>query len=622
MRNAETILTIIRNRGQRGLPIEDVYRLLYQKDLYLCAYAKLYRNKGAMTKGATNETVDGMSLGKIDTIISKIRDEKYQWTPVRRTYIEKKNGKLRPLGMPTWSDKLLQEVIRLILEAYYEPTFSDHSHGFRPKRGCHTALQEVCQKGKGTKWFIEGDISACFDKIDHTILLDTIHKSFHDNRFVRLLKGLLKAGYLENGKVNKTYRGSAQGSIASPILSNIVLHFLDKYVEEQLIPAYTRGSRRKTNPPYGRITEQASQARRKGDWERARMLMQQAQAMPSRDPNDPHFRRLWYVRYADDFLLGIIGTRNEASEIKHKIREFLRDTLKLELNDEKTLITHALNQKAKFLGYEIHVLHENSKHDRRGQRCINGSIGLRVPTKVKQEKCAYYMKRGKSKHMPQLTTNTAYSIVAHYQAEYRGIVQYYRMAYNLHILNHLKYVMEVSLVKTLASKFKTTCTKIYQRFKATIETEEGVRKVLLVKIERKRPYQDLITYFGGISLKWNKWAKINDNHIPIWSKRSELIDRLLAEKCELCKSQENIAVHHIRKLADIKQKGREEAEWKKQMRARHRKTLIVCQKCHDAIHHGKYDGKSFRRITIAGELRDKETVMRSSEGGCWKSARS
>jgi hypothetical protein len=146
--------------------------------------------------------------------------------------------------------------------------------------------------------------------------------------------------------------------------------------------------------------------------------------------------------------------------------------------------------------------------------------------------------------------------------------------------------------------------------------------VLLVKIERKRPYQDLITYFGGISLKWTKWAKINDNHIPIWSKRSELIDRLLAEKCKLCKSQENIAVHHIRKLGDIKQKGREEAEWKKQMRARHRKTLIVCQKCHDAIHHGKYDGKSFRRITIAGELRDKETVMRSSEVGCWKSARS
>lgn len=620
MRNAETILTIIRNRGQRGLPVEDIYRLLYQPDLYLCAYAKLYRNHGAMTKGATDETVDDMSLEKINTIIGQLRQEKYRWTPARRTYIKKKNGKLRPLGMPTWSDKLLQEVIRLILEAYYEPTFSDNSHGFRPQRGCHTALQAVRQKGKGTKWFIEGDISACFDTIDHTILLDTLRQSFYDNRFIRLINGLLKAGYLENWKINKTYCGSAQGSIVSPLLSNIVLNFLDKYVEKHLIPVYTRGSRRKTNPPYGRLTDQASQARKKGDWERVKVLMQHAQAIPSRDPNDPHFRRLWYVRYADDFLLGLTGTKNEACEIKQKILEFLRDTLKLELNVEKTLITHARNQKAKFLGYEIHILHEDNKHDQRGQRCINGSVGLRVPVKVKQEKCAPYMKRGKSKHRPQLISSTAYSIVAQYQAEYRGIVQYYRMAYNLHILNHLKYVMEVSLVKTLANKFKTTCTKIYRRYGTTIETEEGKRKVLLVKIERKRPYQDLITYFGGISLKWNKWAKINENPIPIWSKRSELVDRLLSNTCELCKSQEKIAVHHIRKLSDVNRKGGDEAEWKKQMRARHRKTLIVCQKCHDAIHHGKYDGKSLKRITITGELRDKETVMRSSEGGCWKSA--
>jgi group II intron reverse transcriptase/maturase len=306
MRNAETILDIIRNRGQRGLPVQDVYRLLYQRDLYLRAYGKIYRNKGAMTEGVTLETVDEMSLKKIDAIIALLRNERYRWTPVRRTYIPKKNdkAKLRPLGLPTWSDKLLQEVIRSILEAYYEPQFSEHSHGFRPKRGCHTALREVLQKGRGTKWFIEGDISACFDKIDHTILLNTLRKSFHDNRFILLLNGLLKAGYLEDWKFNNTFSGAAQGSLVGPIFSNIVLNRLDKYVCEQIVPDYTRGTQRKKNPPYDRLIMQASEARKQNDWKYAHRLIQQAQSMPSRDPNDPNFRRLWYVRYADDVRHG------------------------------------------------------------------------------------------------------------------------------------------------------------------------------------------------------------------------------------------------------------------------------------------------------------------------------
>lgn len=300
MRNAETILSIIRKRGQHGLLVNDVYRLLYQKDLYLRAYGKLYHNDGAMTEGVTSETVDGMSLEKIDTIINALRYEKYRWTPVRRVYISKKNGKLRPLGLPTWSDKLLQEVIRSILEAYYEPQFSDHSHGFRPKRGCHSALREVMQKGRGTKWFIEGDICACFDKIDHSILINILKEKFLDNRFTRLISMLLKAGYLEDWKFNATFSGVPQGSVAGPIFSNIVLDRLDKYVEQELIPDYTCGKRRKTNPPYARLTVQASEARKREDWELADRLHKQSQSMPSRDPNDPNFKRLWYVRYADD----------------------------------------------------------------------------------------------------------------------------------------------------------------------------------------------------------------------------------------------------------------------------------------------------------------------------------
>ena len=227
MRKAETILAIIRKRGQHQLPVQDIYRLLYQRDLYLQAYGKLYRNKGAMTEGSTPETVDAMSLEKIDTIITLLRNERYRWTPVRRVYVPKKNGKLRPLGLPTWSDKLLQQVVNMILEAYYEPQFSKYSHGFRPKRGCHTALLEVMQKGKGSKWFIEGDLCACFDKINHKILLNILAENFHDNRFIRLISALLKAGYLEDWKFNNTFSGVPQGSICGPILSNIVLDRLE-----------------------------------------------------------------------------------------------------------------------------------------------------------------------------------------------------------------------------------------------------------------------------------------------------------------------------------------------------------------------------------------------------------
>src|SRR4051795_9711439 len=187
MRNAETVLGIIHNRGRRGLPLEDVYRQLFNPELFLLAYGRISRNAGAMTPGATAETVDGMSLAKIGRIIGALRRETYRWTPVRRVRIEKKGStKKRPLGIPTWSDKLLQEVVRLILEAYYEPQFNDHSHGFRPGRGCHTALTAIQRRWPSTTWFIEGDVSKCFDSLDHRVLLDGLREKIHDGRFVRL----------------------------------------------------------------------------------------------------------------------------------------------------------------------------------------------------------------------------------------------------------------------------------------------------------------------------------------------------------------------------------------------------------------------------------------------------
>lgn len=351
MRTAEMILGMIQERGRKGLPLNRVYRLLYKQDLFVMAYGRIARNHGALTPGVNKDTVEGMSLEKIDKIIDALRHDTYQLSPARRVYIEKKNStKKRPLGLPTWSDKLVQEVIRLILEALYEPQFSPHSHGFRANRGCHTALFEIHRYWSGMAWFIEGDISACFDSFDHKILLDTLSEKIKDGRFIQFIGKLLKAGYLEDWKFNRTMSGTPQGGVVSPILCNIYLDKLDKYVETTLKPLYNRGGQRKANHAYNALRAKCKRRAKKGDWSEANKLRKLAQSMPSRDVTDPEYRRLTYVRYADDFLLGFFGPKGEAEDIKLQLAEFLQAQLKLELSKTKTLVTHARTEAARFLG--------------------------------------------------------------------------------------------------------------------------------------------------------------------------------------------------------------------------------------------------------------------------------
>ena len=299
MRTAETVLNVIRDRGERGLPLEDIYRQLYNRELYLRAYSRLYPNQGAMTRGTTAETVDGMSLAKIDRIIDELRHERFRWTPARRVNIPKPNGKTRPLGIPTWTDKLLQEVIRMILEAYYEPQFSDHSHGFRPGRGCHTALSKVAHTWTGTRWFVEGDIKGCFDNIDHEVMLSVLGEKLHDNRFLRLLKYLLKAGYMEDWKYGRTLSGTPQGGVVSPILANVYLDRLDRFVETVLIPAHTRGKARKRNPTWNALRSRREYHQKVGHHKLAEQLRKQMQQLPSRDP------------------LGVCPRNNVLSDMRH-----------------------------------------------------------------------------------------------------------------------------------------------------------------------------------------------------------------------------------------------------------------------------------------------------------------
>ena len=338
MQNAETVLGVLRERGRKGLPLDELYRQLFNPQLYLLAYGRIYSNDGAMTPGATQETVDGMSQGKIGRIIDAVRHERYRFSPARRVWIPKKNGKLRPLGMPTWPDKLLGEVVRLLLEAYYEPQFSGRSHGFRPGLGCHTALGEVARTWTGTTWFIEGDVADCFGSLDHEIMIKILAEKIRDNRFLRLMRNMLRAGYLEDWRWNATLSGAPQGGVVSPVLSNIYLHKLDDFAGNTLVPEYTRGETRTRNKEYERVRQAHARARKKGDHEKARELRRRQAILPSVDCDDPGYRRLHYARYADDTLFGFTGPKAEAEEIKQRLTTFLRDELRLELSAEKTMI--------------------------------------------------------------------------------------------------------------------------------------------------------------------------------------------------------------------------------------------------------------------------------------------
>jgi group II intron reverse transcriptase/maturase len=584
VQSAETVLGVLRERGRRGLPCNELYRQMFNPELYLAAYGRIYSNQGAMTPGASAETVDGMSLDKIRRIAELMRHERYRFSPVKRVLIPKKNGKLRPLGLPGWSDKLVGEVMRLLLEAYYEPQFSDRSHGFRPGLGCHTALREVANTWTGTTWLIEGDISDCFGSLDHEITVQILSEKIHDNRFLRLVRNMLEAGYLEDWVWNATLSGAPQGGVLSPLLSNIYLHRLDAFVEQVLMPEYNRGAERVKNPAYRKVQKALTRARERGDRVEARSLRQQLRGMPSKDLHDPGYRRLRYCRYADDHLLGFTGPKAEAEEIKQRLGRFLRDELRLELSEEKTLITHARTSAARFLGYEITVQH-NDKAITNGQRSSNATVRLRVPVEVIKAKCASYMQRGKPARRTRLMNMDDYTIVSIYGAEYRGLVQYYLLASDVYRLNRLNWVMETSLLKTLAGKHRSTVSKTAAKYKAKVDTPYGPRTCFEATVERTGGRQPLVARYGGIPLRWQKKAVLQDRQPGRAVGPKELVTRLLANRCELCEHSGNVQVHHIRKLADLDKLGQTDRPvWAAMMAKRRRKSLVVCQNCHDDIH--------------------------------------
>jgi len=565
-----------------------LYRYLLREDIYYAAYQKLYANKGAATKGVDADTADGFGDKYVKTLIAELKDGSYRAKPVRRQYIEKANGKMRPLGIPSFRDKLLQEAIRLILEAIYEPTFSDNSHGFRPGRSCHTCIKQLKIEFTGVVWFIEGDIKGCFDNIDHEALIEILQRKIKDSKLVNLIRQFLKAGYVEDWKYNRTYSGTPQGGILSPILANIYLSELDKKVAEIKESFDKPRSAEQTEEYHSMsliIKRIESRLRYERDEQRRKELVGELKARRNdlrKIPCKPQDnKRLVYVRYADDWLIGICGNKTDCEAVKAQIGAYLGDTLKLELSEEKTLITHS-SEHVRFLGYDVSVRRSQEvkgfKNGRKA-RSLNHRVELLVPLKEKVEKFLFakgavvQTTDGKLKpmHRPYLLNLTDSEIVEHYNAEIRGICNYYRLAVNYHTLDYFCYLMEYSCLKTLANKHKSSTAKMWDKYRhgktwsVPYMTKAGEKRVRIVKIA------DCKNGFVNDALPYR-------SKFP---KRRTIQERINAHVCELCgdNSAEMYEIHHVSKLKELG-----DSHWETVMKQKRRKTLVVCGKCHAQIH--------------------------------------
>lgn len=597
MRSPETVLNnLSKHSSDLGYKYERLYRLLFNEEMFFLAYQRIYAKQGNMTPGTDGRTVYQMSIQRIERLIDALRTEEYQPHPAKRVYIPKKNGKKRPLGIPSFDDKLVQEVTRMILEAIYEGHFEYTSHGFRPHRSCHTALTHIQDKFTGAKWFIEGDIKGFFDNIKHEILVNILKERIADERFIRLIRKFLKAGYAEQWKFHNTYSGTPQGGIVSPILANIYLDKFDKYMK-MYADKFNKGERRKVSSEYRRLNNKKTRLAKKlksvtDESVRAGMITEiketlaQTYVTPCHEPMDANYRRIQYVRYADDFLIGVIGSKSECQAIKADIKEFMTEQLGLELSDEKTLITNA-KDKAKFLGYEIFVRSKAFMHkDSRGvmKRFGNGSVLLHVSMDTAKAKLLEYgalriAKEGnqdiwKPKPRGFMIGNKVEDIVAQYNTEIRGFYNYYAIANNISTIGHsFGYIMEYSMYKTIAQKLNLTMSQAKLKFLKD-------KKFIVPFTGKNGEVRYRIFYDGGFKRKEPFNGSIVD-YIPntAFVPKLSLMERLKTGTCEICGKKGNLIMHHVRNLNQLKA----DSPWNAIMIKKRRKTLAICESCNEVI---------------------------------------
>ena len=597
MEKSERVLKALSDHSQSSdYKYERLYRYLFSEEMFAVAYQRIYAKQGNMTPGTDGKTIDEMSLERIERLIVSLKDESYQPHPARRVYIPKKNGKKRPLGIPSFEDKLVQEVVRLLLEAIYEGHFEGTSHGFRPHRSCHTALGMIQKSFAGAKWFIEGDIKGFFDNIDHNVLISILRERISDERFLRLIRKFFNAGYVEDWKYNKTYSGTPQGGIISPILANIYLDKFDKYIKEYAAK-FRKGDRRSINPEYWRLNNKKNRLKqklqktsdeqmRKSYLYEIAQLSKQMLSTPHKDAMDADFRRLQYVRYADDFLISVIGSKSECETIKADITQFMREQLKLELSDEKTLITHA-QDKAKFLGYEIFIRKSDAvKRNRDGvlKRDFNGAVVLTLNSAVIQKKLTEYNALevrnidGKdiwwSKPRRYMTPMKPEDILAQYNAEIRGLYNYYSLAANVSKeCASFAFIMKMSMFKTLGWKLNTSARKVRQKYQKD--------KDFVIPYNDAKGKQKYRVFYNEGFKKRNAQFDVDYDKLPqtMYVPYPSLVERLKDGRCELCGKDGKVVMHHMRTLTKLKGNN----EWEKQMLQRHRKTLVVCEDCNSMI---------------------------------------
>ena len=597
MEKSERVLKALSDHSQSSdYKYERLYRYLFSEEMFAVAYQRIYAKQGNMTPGTDGKTIDEMSLERIERLIVSLKDESYQPHPARRVYIPKKNGKKRPLGIPSFEDKLVQEVVRLLLEAIYEGHFEGTSHGFRPHRSCHTALGMIQKSFAGAKWFIEGDIKGFFDNIDHNVLISILRERISDERFLRLIRKFFNAGYVEDWKYNKTYSGTPQGGIISPILANIYLDKFDKYIKEYAAK-FRKGDRRSINPEYWRLNNKKNRLKqklqktsdeqmRKNYLYEIAQLSKQMLSTPHKDAMDADFRRLQYVRYADDFLISVIGSKSECETIKADITQFMREQLKLELSDEKTLITHA-QDKAKFLGYEIFIRKSDAvKRNRDGvlKRDFNGAVVLTLNSAVIQKKLTEYNALevrnidGKdiwwSKPRRYMTPMKPEDILAQYNAEIRGLYNYYSLAANVSKeCASFAFIMKMSMFKTLGWKLNTSARKVRQKYQKD--------KDFVIPYNDAKGKQKYRVFYNEGFKKRNAQFDVDYDKLPqtMYVPYPSLVERLKDGRCELCGKDGNVVMHHVRTLTKLKGNN----EWEKLMLQRHRKTLVVCEDCNSMI---------------------------------------
>ncbi len=506
------------------------------------------------------------------------------------------------------SHKLVQEVVRIILERIYEPIFEETSHGFRPRHSPHTALTQIGDHWHGIKWLVDMDIRDYFTTINHDLLMSFLAKKIEDKRFLCLIGAMLDAGYLEEWSYHATYSGVPQGSIVSPVLANVYLHELDLFMKN-LKKDFNQGKCRRKNLPYKRYSGKIERLRKKWDSlkgkegkEQELQAIQQEirrvdhlrKQLPSSDPFDEGYKRLVYCRYADDFAIGIIGSFADAETVRQQVTAFIQETLKLTIAEEKSHIRHSKKGMI-FVGYEVKTYSgDRVVKVKRGTRhttfkSVSERIQLHIPKEKLSKFCATKgygnYETTKAIHKKEWTQSSDAEIILAYNAELRGLANYYALALNAKTVMHkLAQVWRVSLLKTLANKHKTSVNKVAQQLK----TEDGYalivpgeKKTRVIRIFRLKDLRTPLPRDPGIDTQPN---------VYIWTlSRSEVIKRLNRGQCEYCDTKQGpFEVHHIRKLKDVA-KGK--AFWQQLMAAKNRKTLVLCQRCHQQLHAGILPGK-------------------------------